>query len=414
MADIPEFYTGAPVEPQDLWFRDALIERLWDVIRRQHVLLVAPRRTGKTSVMNHLLDQPRHDHLVVYQNVQDLAHPADLFQTILDNFFDKHPDAVRKMATGGWKLLHDACEKISNKVESVGAGGFKMVLRESDPAWKTNWKKHGQDLLREIRRINCPVLLIIDELPDMILNLRKEEESLLLDFLAWFRVQRQRPPPTDDSIRWLVGGSINLAGTLDQIHAVDTINDFSVEPLPVLSAKEVQEFVKRMLQGRGVAFSNTVPRRVATRLGRPIPLFLQMATQDLYRLWKTHKCTLTSADVNHVFDALVTSLAAQDKLQHYHSRIDQYYHEPRRTAAHVILSQLSQSGAEGLSRRTLEHEFTRSLEEMGQSLPVAQRKREFHQLLRDLENDFYIGEIETDAYDFASGLMKAWWKKYYA
>jgi hypothetical protein len=40
-------------------------------------------------------------------------------------------------------------------------------------------------------------------------------------------------------------------------------------------------------------------------------------------------------------------------------------------------------------------------------------------LLRDLENDFYISELSSDTpddsrYDFASGLLKSWWKKYYA
>ncbi|MCP5158698.1 MAG: hypothetical protein H6975_04655 [Gammaproteobacteria bacterium] len=55
----PEFYTGAPVDSVDLQFRDAFIAELWETLRTRHVLLTAPRRTGKTSVMDHLRDFPK-------------------------------------------------------------------------------------------------------------------------------------------------------------------------------------------------------------------------------------------------------------------------------------------------------------------------------------------------------------------
>ena len=68
----------------------------------------------------------------------------------------------------------------------------------------------------------------------------------------------------------------------------------------------------------------------------------------------------------------------------------------------------------GLSRAALFQELERHLAESGQSVPAHERKRHFNQLLRDLENDFYVSEIADQQYDFASGVLKAWWKKYYA
>ena len=35
-------------------------------------------------------------------------------------------------------------------------------------------------------------------------------------------------------------------------------------------------------------------------------------------------------------------------------------------------------------------------------------------ILLDLENDFYIVEGEEEFYDFASGVLKSWWRKYHA
>lgn len=39
---------------------------------------------------------------------------------------------------------------------------------------------------------------------------------------------------------------------------------------------------------------------------------------------------------------------------------------------------------------------------------------ELNRLMRDLENDFYVAEVNSGRFDFASGLIKQWWRKYYA
>ena len=409
-----EFYTGEPVEPSDLWFRDAFIDQIWEKLKRQHVLISAPRRTGKTSVMNHLASKPRDGFLVIYQNVQDLSHPAQLFQTILENFYEQNQELTKQLAHSGFGILRSALEYVRKNVDSVSGGGFKIALRNSDPEWDKNWKQHGESLLAAIRKSQRPVLLIIDELPDLILEMRDRDEALVRDFLAWFRVQRQHPTPAQDRVRWLIGGSVNLASTLDELGEVAAINDIAIEQLPVLTNDQVIEFVNRMLDGREVPFEKEVPAVVAKRLGRPIPLFLQLATQDIFRSWRLNPRTITAKDVNSIFDAMISSQAAQDKLQHYHSRIKLHYKEPKQSAAYAILGQLSQSSLQGLSRRSLLREFTGHLDAQDWKASEPDKRRQFNQLMRDLENDFYITEIDDENYDFASGLMKAWWRKYYA
>jgi len=78
-----------------------------------------------------------------------------------------------------------------------------------------------------------------------------------------------------------------------------------------------------------------------------------------------------------------------------------------------MLSQISVSES-GLGRVTLLQETDRLLLGLGHELPGYARKQIFNQLLLDLENDFYIIEVEDEVYDFASGVLKLWWRKYYA
>jgi len=406
-----DFYTGSLVPPEDLWFRQPFIDQLWEKIRNEHVLLTAPRRTGKSSVMNHIKERPQDDFLVVYLNVQDLQRPADLFQTIIENFCEQHPKFLRDLLGKGWTLLKGVVQAAGDRVEEVDLYGTKITLRENDPDWNSNWKKHAEELLQRIRKTKKKVLIIVDELPDMLLNMKSESSKDAREFMAWFRKQREMPPPDKDCIRWLVGGSINLAGTLDDLGGIDLINNLSVESLPVFTPDQVRQFVREMLSQRLVQFHPDIPELVELRLGRPIPLFLQMATQELCRRWHNALRELDVHDVSIVFDSLVTGVGAQDKLQHYHSRIRRYYPEPRGTLAYKLLSLLSRSKADGLTRKALKSAFEK---DVGVQTSQSERDTLFNRIMHDLMNDFYIGEIKPDRFDFESGLMKTWWKKYYA
>ncbi|MEQ1751426.1 MAG: AAA family ATPase, partial [Prosthecobacter sp.] len=219
-APTTDFYVGSVIAAEDLRFRGQFIETLWESIRSHHVLLKAPRRCGKTSVMEHLRRYPQHDYTVIYENVQDLAHPADFLLAILDNFRDAHPDLFRTLIKG-WKGV----SKWLPKVEELDLGEFKMKFREHEQDYREHWRQHGEALFAQLRALKRPVLIIVDELPDMLINLRQDDPKLLRDFLSWFRDKRCDPAPKRDSVRWLLGGSINLSSTLDGMALLDRIND---------------------------------------------------------------------------------------------------------------------------------------------------------------------------------------------
>lgn len=409
----PDFYVGSVVPAEDLRFRDEFIQELWEAIRTHHILLKAPRRCGKTSVMERLRASPQHGYSVIYENVQDLVHPADLFLAILDNFRDQHPSLFHSLVKG-WETVTSWLPK----VDEIEFGEVKTKFRENVKDYRHHWREHGEALFRQLRALKRPVLIIVDELPDMLINLKQEDPKLLRDFLSWFRDKRCDPLPRKDSVRWLLGGSINLSSTLDGMSLLDRINDLKDMPLPDLTASQIESFVRDMLAARLVEFEPKVPARLRELLGRPIPLFLQMLTQDLHRSWRHKPRKLKKADVEAEFARFVTSTAAQDKLQHYYTRLAKYYEEPALSQAHEVLNHLCQTvekggNDEGASRATL-MQIAESIYPPGKLPPMHERKRLFLQLMRDLENDFYVVEIAAGRYGFASGIMKAWWRKHYA
>ena len=56
---------GGVPEPEELIGRDHLIDVIWNQLAGNNILLVAPRRFGKTGVMRHVLKCPRDGYLPV-------------------------------------------------------------------------------------------------------------------------------------------------------------------------------------------------------------------------------------------------------------------------------------------------------------------------------------------------------------
>ena len=57
---------GNVPEPDELYGREEFIAHLWRQIKGNNILLLAPRRFGKTGIMRHVLMRPLPGYLPVY------------------------------------------------------------------------------------------------------------------------------------------------------------------------------------------------------------------------------------------------------------------------------------------------------------------------------------------------------------
>jgi hypothetical protein len=406
MVESKDFVTGGVVGKNDFFFRQAFIENLWDSLRKEHVLIVAPRRMGKTSVMYRLKEEPAENTRVVFLNVEDLTSPAEFCQALIVEIHEQHPEYCRQILANTWNFLAG----IFKKIEGVEIYKFKVLLRESDPDWDKHWKTKAEELIDSIRRVKDPLLIILDEFPDLILHIQEKSPKELDTFLHWFRKVRQ--DPEKDNLRWLIGGSVNLRSTLDRHGKLSLINDLRIEPLRSFNEKEVREFVESMLRMHKVPFQPEVMESVRELLGEPIPFFLQLLTQELYRDWRNHHQELTPRHVKDVFDRVLLGETARDKLQHFRSRITTHYPPDEKDAAFKLLDLLSRNdgplSGDALLTAYRKIEGAKPRPKTGQQL-----KQAFEDLLLLLENDFYVEETGERQYDFANRLLKLWWRKHY-
>ncbi len=400
-----DFVIGGIALNDDFFFRREFIDDLWDSLRKDHVLLVAPRRMGKTSVMYYMLHNPQNNMLPVHLNVEHINNPGDFFLHLIDAIKEHQQDFFNSTLTKTWKFL----KQVYDTVDNLSLYEFKVTLRKSDD-WNRNWKQRGDELIKIIEKSGKPLMFIIDELPDMIIEMQKEHADQVIPFLHYFRNIRQKK---STKIRWLVGGSVNIRGTLEQIGQIKLINDFKIEILPPFTRGEVEEFVEKMLTERKVQFSEDIILKMQSLLGTPIPIFLQMFTQELYRYWRKTGNSLTPEIANTVFNESLLGEVARDKLQHNRNRIELYYPEDQRGPAVKILTEISKS-EHGISKDKISQLYYQVRESRLTEYSEAQLMKGFDQLLYFLETDFYIEEKPDRLFDFSSRLLKLWWRKNYA
>src|SRR5687767_14731468 len=87
---------GPPVRREDFLEREEETEELWHRAMRGHVLMLAPRRVGKTSLLHHMEDSPREGWNCLFLSAESLDAESQFVARLLETASTAHPD-------GAWK-----------------------------------------------------------------------------------------------------------------------------------------------------------------------------------------------------------------------------------------------------------------------------------------------------------------------
>lgn len=271
--------TGPAVVGDDLFGRAYELNRLWEGLEQgEHILMLAPRRVGKTSLMQELRRAPRENWDVFYIDVEGGEGVADCIAAIL----------AALAADYRHRSYFDAIP-FSNAVKNVLAGFSSVsvnvdVLRvELKRAIGREWA-HAADQL-QARLTNVPedgssLLIILDELPLLISRIlrdpeRKRDAELLLSRLRQWR----QAPEMRHRVRTLVGGSIGLEGVLRRAGLSGLVNDFAQFHLESWSRPIAADFLKELGRGYEFRLDEDAIAHILELLQDPVPYHVQLFFQ---------------------------------------------------------------------------------------------------------------------------------------
>ncbi len=395
---MPQLIIGSPPRGKDYFGRQDLVDRLWERLQTDNVLLAAPRRFGKTGLMYQLLDRRREPFRPLYIDVEDITSAADFMIELIaalmrDHYFGRRLRQV-------WAGAKDFGRFLSRLPASIDVGGLKIELREQTGV-ADHWLTYGEKVMELLAREGPTLLLLIDEFADMVHAIERRSADEAAQFLRWFRKARIAP---ETKTRFVIGSSVNLISTLDAMGLVDTVNDLCPEKLVPFSPETARGYVAAIFASKGVTLSPEVENRILETVGAPIPYLLAVLLTAILARQRATGGEVSSAMVDEAFDDDLLGGATSAVFHHYRSRLDEYY-SPRETrAAKAILAVLSRA-AEPVERKTV---YQLYLESSGREIGE-RSSEEFLQLMTKLENDFYVS-VRNEGYGFYSRVLKLWWK----
>jgi len=399
---------GLPARGDDFFDRQELVDLIWQRLEAGHILLAAPRRFGKTSVMYRLLDQPRQGWHPVHLDAESIREPVGfviaVLQTLLADRRLRNFLIARWKAAGQWtrSLLDDV------EIQTPWEVTLKLSLKER---LGPNWPEVAGILLRHLREYDGGErpLIIIDELPVMLFLFRDNNvpPSDVRAFLYWFRHLRIDPDVGLTNCRFLVGGSIGIEHYLADLAAADSFNDLERVPLAEFAPERARQFLRDLLDELDIELSPASQRRVLSLIGAPIPYFIQVFVAELVSARAEGHDVAGPRHLETIYRDRVLGAACKTYFQHYYERLRRYDRATEQ-AAKALLKSIALAQPMPVRREDLRALFARSLGESSSD-------EAFATLIADLENDFYVRfRPDTASYEFSSKILCDWWRRYYA
>jgi len=393
---------GNWVTGNDFWDRETELPLFMEYLEQgANILLTAPRRTGKTSIMREAARQLEGKYICLHVDLQKSHSSADAIVE-LSTATRPHLNLWSKTAN----LFGSVLAKVTTTVESLRLDELTVTLRSGITG--ADWQAKGDRLLEALSESDRPVIIFFDEVPILVNRLlqgpdfrvtperRKETD----EFMSWLRdnsIRRQK------KLRMVVTGSIGFEPILHIGGLNATLNTFTPFTLPAWSEDVANEFLRAAAKEYGLTLTVGAAQTVVALLGYCIPHHVQVFFDRLYRHSKLSGITeITPAIVKHVYENEMLSLQGHAELSHLEERLRTVLGPSLFPLALELLTEAAVTGS-------LDSEAAMAI-----ATAYVDDPRRSSEILREilgiLEHDGYLKQDGSHKFRFVSKLVRDWWR----
>ena len=386
--------TGKPVRGDDFFDRERELAEIWHLLERDNLLLLAPRRTGKTSLMNEMVDRPISGARCFFVDVESVDSEAQFAARILRKLYSEEPEGA------WWARLSDGVRDVLSRVGKVAAGPVEVDLSR---ALESDWRESATTILTLLRGLDGHKVLLIDEFPRFVQRLLMKEggpqrTQLLLD---WFRELRISRELEEAKVHFLLAGSIGLDAVVSRSNLSGSINDLEVFHLGPLVAGQDRQLIDALCRGEALELPEAVRQRICEAIDWPVPYHLQLVFSEVLRAVKFRAMDPSPRLVDDCVEAL-TGPERRKNFAHWEERLrDPLATKPERDWIAEILRAAARD-PEGITREhaaELKHRHAPALE------------LDVDALLLSLHHDGYL-VLDGARWRFGSSLLRRWWLRW--
>jgi hypothetical protein len=393
---------GQIPDPDELYGRRDFIDYLWQQIRGNNILLLAPRRFGKSGVMRHVLLRPEPGYLPLSFELEDVDSPEEFVWRITRELLST--DALRNLLSKARGLPSTVVGWIKETFDEAEFEGAKLRFKQQI---KADWREAARRMLIELEKADSTIIFLFDELPAMLdLITEKCGRATARDFLAWFRTVRLAQKDVLRRHRFIVAGSIGLDIILRKLDATDKLVDFARLYVKELEEPAARELAADLAALFDIAWGEDLNTCASELLGAPVPHFIHVLFSQLGQLPPEQRRTLTATDLQTVYGERLLGPTCRHYFDHYRTRLKRYGKTGEK-AAFAVLRSVAGLESGRLSRSAL-YDIYRKARGRGAG------DTEFDELLADMEHDWYLRlDPATNEYYFLLKVMRDWWRRWY-
>ncbi len=382
--------TGQPADGENKFFpRDKIIKQIWRRLKRgENLLLTAPRRVGKSSILHYIKKYPHDGYIMKYISIMGVDNSNTYFKLIYNSLLDNSE------IFGFWNTFTEKrkleAKSLGDKVSGVGLDGIVLEGKE-----KTNYYKATKELLKSLPKETKRVIFLLDEFPETVSNIAQYSKEEAIKFLQDNRDLRQLNHDAD--IQFIITGSIGLSYVVEKLtHDKNLINDL-LPPIhiPPLDNKEASLMIDRLclgIQEEGIDFNFCEDSKayLFEKIVQNVPYYIMMIMDVLSEEVADSGKEINNELIDSAIDDIIKSRFA-DYFKNWKTRLRDAFEKKEELVAIKILTHISKHN-------------TMSYDEMKK----IDKKVDLKAIIEVLEYDGYIS-IQNELYSFNSPLLKEWW-----
>ncbi len=389
---------GNYVEGERFWGRKKELVRLQELISEgAHVSIMAPRRTGKTSLMHQAGNRLQPEFIPLYIDMQAAESAADLVANLTAS--TRLHDTLWEKAES---IFSNIFKLIGEKVETISISELKIQIRSGLAGG--GWQEKGSQILDTLAAHEKRVVLFIDELPILVARLLEPAtpagKAAALSLLTWLREQGQKH---QGRMSMVFAGSIGLEPLLNRAGLSANINHLTPFTLNPWTDNVALGCLKALAANYEIALPEPTALNMLNLLGCNIPYHVQLFFFQVREYCQdTEQTSCPPEAIDEIFESRMLRVQGQAGLDHMEERLRNIMNVEENRLAKDLLTHTAITGSIDLPHM---HSWCDRY-----SVAPEERSRCLSDLFRILEHDGYLQKNTDGQYIFVSNLLRQWWR----
>jgi uncharacterized protein len=361
-------------------------EILSEIKKGNNILIAAPRRVGKTSVMKYLEAHEVDGYIFKFRNVEGIASEKEFYKTIYELILSCLTNAKQK-----WSGLKDYLNSKKIAEISLFEGGFKFEDKEHDYLSEIN------QLIPKLNKESNSITLLIDELPSVLHNLyiggKIQEAKNIIKNLRHWRQERSY-----EKLQFVLAGSVGIHYVVNLINErASDLNDLKkikYQPLDV-EHDEVLKYIDWATKDVTITYSNEMKTHLMSKIKYYVPYFINLMLDEIDRTArKKREYTITTKDIDVAFDKIVNN---SEYFIDWKKRLSDYMPATDFAFVNELLIHIA-------------HKEKITIQEIYDKAVKHNITNNYMEFIKDLIQDGYIVETNKN-YLFISPFLQEFWKQ---